>query len=129
MVNQRPKTTARSGPKGLSGPEPEAVRLKPFGVCFVSVGFGTSKERVWRREDRGEEGDYPALCDTSHGADASICGVASVSVRDHVDAEAKTAEPKRVPLLGVRHEAPVQSRSGAEGFVAALPVADNLAPR
>jgi len=41
MIDRRPKMKTHSGPKGLSGTEPEAVRVKLLGILLVSGGFGT----------------------------------------------------------------------------------------
>lgn len=75
---QQEGRSAHSGSKRPSRTEPEAVRVKLLGVYFVSVGFGTLKERARRP---------------------------------------------------VRSPAPVQPRSGAEGFVTNLLYVAGLAPR
>ncbi len=47
MADQRPKTKARSDPKGTSG-RPEAVRIRLLGGFQVTVGTRIIEKDVWR---------------------------------------------------------------------------------
>ena len=109
--------------------EPDAVHVELLGIFFVSVGFGTLKKRMWHPEDRGEEGGYPTLCGTSHGADARILWHSIDERQRPSDAEDRGTQAGASARRPAQAPVPVQPRSGAEGFVTDLLDADGLAPR